>query len=56
MELTEDQVIEQFNKQWVHCLRNISLPYEYGWAGFSCGHNVPKTTNELTKIQPEKLY
>ena len=42
-------------KSCAHCNRNTLLPYEYEWTCFSCGYNVNKRNNELSKIQREKI-
>ena len=55
MELTEDEIIEKYGKNCGHCNRNTLLPYEYEWTCFSCGYNVNKRKNELTKIQRRKI-
>ena len=55
MELTEDEIIEKYVKQCRHCRRNTLLPYEYEWTCFSCGFNVNKLKNELSKIQQKKI-
>ena len=55
MELTEDEIIQKYAKQCRHCSRNTLLPYEYEWTCFSCGYNVNKRKNELSKIQRKKI-
>ena len=55
MELTEDQIIEKYAKKCLYCSRNTLLPYEYEWTCFSCGYNVNKRKNELSKIQRRKI-
>ena len=55
MEVTEDETIEKYAKKCGHCSRNTSLPYEYGWTGFSCNYNVTKRKHELSKIQRKKI-
>ena len=54
MELTEDEIIQKYGKKCLHCNRNTLLPYEYEWSCFSCGYNVNKRKNELSKIQKKK--
>ena len=51
MELTEDEIIQKYGKNCVHCKRNTLLPYEYEFTWFSCGFNVIKRKHELSKIQ-----
>ena len=51
MELTEDQIIEKYGKEGLHCNRNMLLPYEYEFTCLSCGYNVSKQKHELSKIQ-----
>ena len=55
MEMTEDQIIEKYAKRCGHCNRNTLLPYEYEFTCFSCGYNVNKRKNELSKIQRKKI-
>ena len=55
MELTEDEIIQKYAKQCRHCNRNTLLPYEYEWSCFSCGYNVNKRKNELSKIKRKKI-
>ena len=55
MELTEDEIIEKYGKNCGHCNRNTLLPYEYEFTCFSCGYNVNKRKNELSKIQRKKI-
>ena len=55
MELTEDQIIEKYAKKCGHCNRNTLLPYEYEFTCFSCGYNVIKRKNELSKKQRKKI-
>ena len=54
MEVTEDEIFEKFRRHCGHCNRNTLLPYEYEWTCFSCGYNVNKRKNELSKIQQKK--
>ena len=55
MELTEDEIIQKYGKNCSHCNRNTLLPYEYEFTRFSCGYNVNKRKNELSKIQRKKI-
>ena len=55
MELTEDEIIQKYGKNCMHCDRNTLLPYEYEFTCFSCGYNVNKRKNELSKIQWKKI-
>ena len=55
MELTEDQIIEKYEKHCEHCNRNTLIPYEYEFTCFSCGFNVNKRKHELSKIQRKKI-
>ena len=55
MELTEDEIIQKYGKNCGHCKRNTLLPYEYEYTCFSCGFNVNKRQNELSKIQRKKI-
>ena len=51
MTLSEDEIIEKYGKNCGRCNRNTLLPYEYEYTCFSCGYNVFKRKNELSKIQ-----
>ena len=55
MELDEDQIIEKYGKNCGHCNRNTLLPYEYEYTCISCGYNIYKRKNELSKIQRKKI-
>ena len=55
MELTKNQIIENFNKNFDHWARQIFLPYEYEITCSSCGYNVIKRKHELSKISRKKL-
>ena len=55
MNLSEDQIIENYAKKCGHCNRNTLLPYEYEFTCFSCGFNVNKRKHELSKIQRKKI-
>ena len=55
MNLTEDEIIQKYAKTCRHCNRNTLLPYEYELTCFSCGYNVNKRKNELSKIQRKKI-
>ena len=54
MELTEDQIIEEYRKKCLHCNRKCLLPYEYEWTCVACGYNVIKQKHQLSKIQRKK--
>ena len=54
MELTEDEIIQNYAKRCGHCNRSTLLPYEYEFTCFSCGFNVYKRKHELSKIQRTK--
>ena len=54
MELSEDELIEQYGTHCSHCNQNTLLPYEYEWTCFSCGYNVIKRKHELSKITGKK--
>ena len=45
----------KYAKQCGNCSRNMLLPYEHEWSCVSCGYNVIKRKNELTKIQRKKI-
>ena len=54
MELTEDEIVEKYAKKRGHCKRNTLLPFEYESTCASCGFNVNKRKNDLSKIQLKK--
>ena len=54
MELTENEYIERYAKQIMHCTRNLLLPNEYEWSCIPCGY-VIKRKNELTKNSTKKI-
>ena len=55
MNLSEDQIIENYAKKCGHCYRNTLLPYEYEFTCLSCGFNVNKRKHELSKIRRKKI-
>ena len=55
MELTEDEIIQKYTKQCLHCSRNTLLPYEYEFTCITCRYNVNKRKHELSKIQRKKI-
>ena len=55
MELTEHEIIQKYGKHCGHCNRNTLLPYEYEFTCFSCGCNVMKLKDDLSKIQRKKI-
>ena len=55
MELTEDQIFENYGKPCGHCNRHTLLPYEYEYTCLSCGYIVNKRKHELSKMQRKKI-
>ena len=55
MNLSEDEIIQKYGKNFGRCRRNTLLPYEYEWTCFSCGYNVVKRKHELSQIQRKKI-
>ena len=55
MELTEGETIAKYGKQCRNCLRNTFLPCEYECTCVSCGYNVIKRKQELSKISRRKI-
>ena len=55
MNLTEDEIFQNYGKRCGHCKRNTLLPYEYEITCFSCGFNINKRKHELSKIQRKKI-
>ena len=56
MELTEDEIMQNYGTQCGHCVRSTLLPYENELTCFSCGYNVIKRKHELSKIQRKKFF
>ena len=54
MDLTEDEIIQKHGKNCGHCNRNTLLPYEYEFTCVSCGSNVNKRKNDLSRNQRKK--
>ena len=55
MDLTEDEIIQEYAKTCRHCNRNTLLPYEYEFTCIVCSYNVTKRKHELSKIQRKKI-
>ena len=55
MELSEDEIIEKYGKEFGRCSRNILLPYENECTCISCEYNVIKRKQELSKNQQKKI-
>ena len=55
MNLSEDEIIQNYSKRCGHCNRNTLLPYEYEYTCFSCGYSVIKRKHELSNIQRKKI-
>ena len=55
MELTDDEILQNYARKCLHCNRNMFLPYEYEWSCISCGFNINKHKHELSKIQRKKI-
>ena len=55
MELTEDEIIENYGKNCGHCNRNTLLPYEYEFTCISYVYNVNIRKHELSKIQRKRI-
>ena len=51
MQLSEHEIIEKCAKHCGRCGRNTLLPYEKEWIFISCGFNLIKTKQALSKIQ-----
>ena len=54
MELTADEIIQNYGKRCPRCNGNTLKPYEYEFLCVSCGYNVNKRKHELSKIKREK--
>ena len=55
MNLSEDQIIENYGENCRNFNRNTLLPYEYEFTCFSCGYNVNKQKHDLSEIQRKKI-
>ena len=54
MNMSEDEIIQKYGRNYGHCKRKTLVPYEHEWSCFSCGFNVNKQKHELSKIQRKK--
>ena len=54
MELTEDEIIQRHDRNYLPCLRKKLSPYEYEWTFTSCGYNVVIRKTKLSKISRNK--
>ena len=43
MNLSEDEIIQNYGTKCGHCSRNTFFPYEYERTSVSCGYNIIKT-------------
>ena len=55
MKLSEDEIIQKYDKKCGHCNQNTLLTYEFDFSCISSGFNVIKRKHELTKIQRKKV-
>ena len=55
MELTQGERFKKYAKKCGHCPRNTLLLYEFEFTCFSCGYNVIRQKNELSKKQRKKI-
>ena len=55
MELTEDEIIQKYARNCMHCTRNLLLPYEYELSCFVYGSDMIKRRNKLNKIWRNKM-
>ena len=56
MELTENEIKQKYAEQCLHCSRNTLLPYEHEFTCVSCGYNIIKRKNELSKTQRKQIF
>ena len=54
MNLSEDEIIQKYERYCGHCNRNTLFPYEYEFTCISCGFNVNKWKHELSEVQRKK--
>ena len=45
MQVTDDQILENFAEQTLHSTRNGPIPFENGWSCISCEYNKIKQQN-----------
>ena len=55
MNLSEDEIVQNYGKQCGHCNRNTLRPYEYELTFVACGYVVIKRKHKLSKIQCKKI-
>ena len=55
MGLFEDEFIQIFAKQCMHCLQKTLLPYKYDFICIAFGYNIITQKIELTDIQRKKI-
>ena len=55
MEQTEDENIQKYVKKCLQCLRNTLLLYKCEFTSISCGYNLIKRKNELSKVQRKRI-
>ena len=55
MNLSQDEIIENFGKKCGHYNRNTFLPYEYELTCIACGFNSTKRKHEFSKVQ-DKIF
>ena len=56
MELTENEILENYAKRCGHCNQSTLLPHEYEFTCFSCGYNIIKREHQLSKLQRKKNF
>ena len=55
MNSSEDEIFEEYAKKHGHCLQNTLPPTEFEFSRISCGYNIIKKKNELSKIQRKRI-
>ena len=55
MQLSEDEVFENYGKKCGHCHQIMLLPYEFEFTCISCGYNVIKRQNEPSITQRKRM-
>ena len=56
MDLSEDEIIQNYAKQCGHCNRKTLLPYEYELTCIVCGFNLINEKTNSLKYKEKKLY
>ena len=54
MQLSENEIIQNYGKHCGPCNRIVLLPFGYEWTSVSCGFNLIERKHELSEVQRKK--